>query len=285
MGSLQGTWCSPPEKAAALVDGVLGKTSGPFFVNFALSFEPVAFDAVIEAGVPAITFSWGANRDLIGRAHSKGVDVGIQIGSVQGAEAAVSMGADFILCQGIEAGGHVQSTTSLATMLPQVVESSKNVPVYAAGGLSTGDDIRWAISKGAAGVMLGTRFVATKESSAHPSYKNALVASSGSDTVYTVCFDGGWPLAPHRVLRNKTLDAWEAAGCPPAGKRPGEGDLVARYPTGKEARRYDFYEPRSSFGDVDIDDLCLYAGTGCGEIEDIPGAGELTNRLWESSQP
>ena len=246
MGSLQGTWSSP-EEAAELVEGMLAKTSSPFFVNYALAFTPHSFDAVIEAGAPAITFSWGLAPELIKRAHSRNVVTGVQVGTVEGARIAISQGADFVICQGIESGGHVQSTTSLETLLPQVVSSVGDTPVYAAGGLATGEDIAWALKEGATGVMLGTRFVATRESAKHPQYKQAILNSSASDTVYTVCFDGGWPQAPHRVIRNRTLQIWEDAGCPPPGKRPGEGDVIARNAFGYEVKRYDIAAPNISF--------------------------------------
>ena len=282
MGSLQGTW-EKPEDAAKLVDSVIQKTNNPFFVNFVLSFRPHAFEAIIEAGAPAVTFSWGVAPELIDFAHRKNVAVGVQVGTADGARVAVSHGADFIICQGIEAGGHVQSTIELATLLPQVVSTAGEVPVFAAGGLATGADIGWAIGMGASGVMLGTRFVATKESNAHQLYKEAIVASSRSDTVYTVCFDGGWPQAAHRVIRNEALDLWEDAGCPPSGRRPGEGDIVARVGSDYEVKRYSSDTPVSSVSGDNVGDWCLYAGTSCDKVTDIPSVSELVHRLWQES--
>ena len=283
MGSIQGTWAEP-EDAAELVDGVIQKTNNPFFVNFVLSFRPHAFEAIIEAGAPAVTFSWGIAPELIDFAHRKNVAVGVQVGTADGAKAAVSYGADFIICQGIEAGGHVQSTIELATLLPQVVSTAGEVPVFAAGGLATGADVGWAIRMGASGVMLGTRFVATKECNAHQLYKEAIVASSESDTVYTMCFDGGWPQAAHRVIRNATLNMWEDAGCPPSGMRPGEGDVVARVGSDYEVKRYGFDKPVKSVSGDNVGDWCLYAGTSCGKVTDIPSVSELVHRLWQESQ-
>ena len=278
MGSIQGTW-STPDEAAALVEEILSKTANPFFVNFVLSFTPISLDAVIEAGAPAVTFSWGMDPDLIDRAHKDNVAVGIQIGSTEGAKKAITSGADFIICQGVEAGGHVQSTTELEHLLPRVLDSSGETPVFAAGGLADADDIGWALRQGAKGAMLGTRFLATKESNAHDLYKHAILSSDSSDTVYTVCFDGGWPLAPHRVIRNKTLNDWEASGCPPAGRRPGEGDIVARDSSGYEVERYATDYPRVFYKESLMEDMCLYAGTGCTKINDIPSVSELVRRL------
>jgi len=283
MGSVQGTW-SAPDEAAALVEGILSKTTNPFFVNYVLSFTPNSLDAVIEAGAPAVTFSWGIDRGLIEHAHKKNVVVGIQIGSLEGAKAAILSGADFIICQGVEAGGHVQSTTALANLLPQVLDSVGEIPVFAAGGLANAEDIGLALRQGARGAMLGTRFLATKESDAHQLYKNAIIASDGTDTVYTVCFDGGWPQAPHRVIRNQTLKDWEAAGCPPQGKRPREGDIVASDSFGYEVKRYASDYPSVFYEESLMDDMALYAGMGCSKINDIPNASELVRKLWEDSQ-
>ena len=283
MGSVQGTWKNPDE-AAALVEKVLSKTKNPFFVNFVLSFAPNALDAVIEAGAPAVTFSWGIDPELIKIAHQKSVAVGIQIGSIEGAKIAELSGADFVICQGLEAGGHVQSTTALANLLPRVLETVGNVPVFAAGGLADADDIAWARGQGAEGVMLGTRFVATKESNAHQLYKDALLAANSTDTVYTVCFDGGWEQAPHRVLRNQTFKDWEAAGCPPKGKRPGESDIVAKDTSGFEVKRYDLNYPRTSHKGSLVNGMCLYAGMGCSKIHDLPDTSDLVYKLWRDSQ-
>ena len=282
MGSVQGTWSSPDE-AAALVEDISSKTANPFFVNFVLSFPPVSLEAVIEAGAPAVTFSWGIAPDLVDLAHKNNVAVGVQVGSEEGAKVAISSGADFVICQGVEAGGHVQSTTELENLLPRVLDTSGEIPVFAAGGLADADDIGKVIGQGAKGAMLGTRFLATKESNAHDLYKKAILASDSSDTVYTVCFDGGWPLAPHRVIRNKTLNDWEAAGCPPVGRRPREGDIVARDSTGYEVERYASDNPTVFYKESLMDDMCLYAGTGCARINDIPGVSELVRRLSEGS--
>jgi nitronate monooxygenase len=167
------------------VDRIIQKTSNPLFVNFILSFQSRALEAIIEAGAPAATFSWGIAPELIDFLHGNNVAARVQVGTAYGARGAISYGADFGICQGIEAGGHVQSTIELATLLPQVVLTAGKVPVFAAGGLATDADIAWANRLGASGVMVGTSFVATKESNARQHYKESIVNSSGSDTEFT----------------------------------------------------------------------------------------------------
>ena len=202
---------------------------------------------------------------------------------MNGAKQAIDDGADFIICQGSEAGGHVQSSIPLSCLLPSVVDALGSVPIVAAGGLSNGKDLAWALQQGASAVMLGTRFVATAESFAHPDYKQALVESSSADSTYTQCFNRLWPNASHRVLRNNTLDNWEAAGCPQPGQRPGEDDVIAEGSAYESITRYDDSAPvETTTGQ--ILECCLYAGTGCGNIVDIPDAAQLVSSIWSEYQ-
>jgi NAD(P)H-dependent flavin oxidoreductase YrpB (nitropropane dioxygenase family) len=149
----------------------------------------------------------------------------------------------------------------------------------AAGGIRHGKKIRAALLAGASGAMLGTRFVATQESLTHPEYKNLLVKSHGSETTMSVCFQDGWPGATHRSLRNSTLERWEAAGCPPVGRRPGEGDVVATRSDGTTVLRYNAASPLRDLQGA-ITDMALFAGQGVDDVRDLPSASELVVRLW-----
>ena len=282
MGSLALTW-DDTQTAVEKVLLLKAKTSRPFFVNYVLSFPPESLNAVLDAGVPAVTFSWGQPAALVNEVHEHGAIVGIQVGTVDGAKQALDNQVDFLICQGVEAGGHVQSTTLLPELLAQVVDLFGDIPIVAAGGLANGHDLHWALKHGADAIILGTRFVATQESDAHPLYKQALVDASSEDSIYTLCFDGGWPYAAHRVLRNDTLNAWESAGCPPVGQRPDEEEIVAQGDGGAVLKRYDDAPPTESM-EGNILDSCLYAGTGRGSIEDIPDAQTLLSRIWSEYQ-
>ena len=269
------TW-TEPDDAAAQIREVLGQTANPFFVNFALAFPPDSLDSCLEAGAPIVTFSWGDPAPHLSKVRAAGAFLGIQVTNVAGAKRAVDLDADFLICQGTEAGGHVQSTTSLWESLPRIVDAARDTPVIAAGGISTGAHLARVLSVGAKGAILGTRFLATKESQAHPDYKRLLVDSR--ETSLTICFDRGWP-SPHRVLRNSTLEAWEAAGCPVAGSRPGEDDAVAFSADGEPVLRYASSEAHRSFTG-NIEAMCLYAGTGVSEISDVPSVAEMMERMW-----
>ena len=274
MGAMGLSWSSP-EDAARDVHNVRSQVgNAPFLGNFALAFPPNALRAVLEAGLPVVTFSWGDTTSYLELCRKHGACVGVQVANLAGAQAMLGK-VDFIVAQGVEAGGHVQSTTALFDLLPRLV--GLGLPVVAAGGLADGEDVRRVLDLGAVGAMLGTRFVATRESRAHPLYKARLV--EGTETALTGVFDGGWPHAPHRVLRNSTLEYWEAAGCPPQGARPGEGDVVGRAPGGP-ILRYEDTAPRSDFKG-DIEAMCLYAGTSVTKIGDVPSAGEAVAKIVE----
>jgi nitronate monooxygenase len=207
--------------------------------------------------------------------------MGIQVSGVAGARRAVDAGADYLICQGTEAGGHVQGTRALYEVLPAVIDEAKTVPVLAAGGIANGAHIRRALLAGASGVLIGTRFVATKEAGAHGDYKGAITQAKAADTVLNVCFQNEWANAPHRTLRNRTLEMWEAAGCPPPGKRPGEGDILATNSvTGATRRRYSIFAPQPDDRGTPLE-MVLFAGQGVDAIRDIPSAGELVARLWK----
>jgi nitronate monooxygenase len=135
---------------------------------------------------------------------------------------------------------------------------------------------------GAAGAMMGTRFVASRESGAHETYKAALVAARSAEaTARTPCFDIGWA-AMARVLRNDTLDAWEAAGCPPSPLRPGEGEIIF-HNGGDAIVRYSETAPTIG-AEGNLASGCLFAGTGVGEIRSVEPAAQLVARLWSEAQ-
>ncbi len=125
------------------------------------------------------------------------------------------------------------------------------------------------------------RFTATKESEAHIEYKNALTQAKENDTVFTICFDKGWPTAAqHRVLRNDTFNMWDAAGSPPLGQRPGEHDIVCNKQDGSGVERYSTEFPFQGYTGK-VTDLAMYAGQGVKNIKDIPSTSDLLIRIWK----
>ena len=231
---------------------------------------------------------WGDPGPYVGDAHAAGLRVLIQVGSVEEAAGVVDAGVDAVIAQGAEAGGHVRGTASIWELLPAMVGAVGPVPVLASGGIGDGAGIARALALGAQGASLGTRLVASDEAYVHPEFKRRIVASRASDTAFTAdLYDGGWPGAPHRTLRNRTYDEWVAAGQPPPGCRPGEGTSIGRRRliSGEivEWRRYavGMATPEVEDG-IDYDPL--WAGESCTVVNDIKPAAQIVADLVRDAQ-
>lgn len=253
-------------------------TKKPFGVNIILPLlQEGQIEVCLDERVPFIVLFWGDPGPYVAEAHRRGIKVFIQVGSVEEAEAAVRAGVDAIIAQGVEAGGHVRSTTALSIIVPAVIEAVGTIPVIASGGVADGRGLIAALSLGAQAVSMGTRFLASEEASVVQAYKDRVVQSDAEDTVYTTLFDVGWPNAAHRVLRNRVIDEWEAAGSPPSGQRPGEGEVVGTMPVAGDnvdMVRYMVFPPLTGFSGA-VDDAVLYAGESCGLIRDIKPAAQI----------
>jgi nitronate monooxygenase len=195
----------------------------------------------------------------------------VQVDSVDAAHAAAEAGADALIVQGVEAGGHVQSVVGLLPLLTEIRRAT-SMPLFAAGGIAHPTPAIAAFAAGASVVVMGTRFVASDECDAHPRYKSRLLEAEGRDAVLTDLFDVGWP-APHRVLRNSTYARWQAAGSPPPGQRPGEGEPIA-----EGIPRYAVNLPLAGT-DGDVEAMAMYAGQGVGVIDAVEPAAEIVERF------
>jgi nitronate monooxygenase len=272
-----------PELARESVSKVRLATKGYFVVNFILDFGPTALQTALDSGAPIVQFSWGIPTKLmISAVRAAKAKLGMQVTSAESARAALDLGADYLVCQGTEAGGHVQATRGLYEALPIVLEEAREKPVIAAGGIGNGQGIHKALAAGASAAALGTRFVATVESNAHPDYKRALLSAYAKDTALTICFQDGWS-ATHRILRNRTFVMWDAAGCGSPGKRPGEGDAIATKADGTKILRYQAWSPVRGFGGA-VTECPMWAGTSVEFVKDLPAAGELVDRLWRECE-
>ena len=199
------------------------------------------------------------------------------VASANAARAAADAGADALIVQGVEAGGHVQSVVGLLPLLADV-SRAVSLPLLAAGGIADPVSARAARAAGAAAVVMGTRFVASDECDAHPQYQTRLLDAEGRDTVLTGLFNIGWA-APHRVLRNSTYERWEAANCPPAGERPSEGEEVA-----PGIARYAVNLPLSGI-EGDVEAMAMYAGQDVGAIDAVEPAAAIVERFAAALQP
>jgi NAD(P)H-dependent flavin oxidoreductase YrpB (nitropropane dioxygenase family) len=239
-----------------------GLTSGPIGVGFLIPF--VARDAVEAAARAAqvVEFFYGdPDAEMVRLAKRHGAVVGWQVGSAAEAKGAVASGCDFVVAQGIEAGGHVRGRQPLADCLAECL-AAVEVPVVAAGGIGSAEEVALVLSSGAAGVRVGTRFVAASESNAHPEYIDALIRARADETVLTEAFGRGWENAPHRVLRS-ALDA-AAAFTDEVVARVGERELPKFAP-----------EPPTIDTQGEIRAMALYAGNSVDHVARRQSASEI----------
>jgi len=258
-------------------------TDRPFVGNFILAFDVAEeFGAALTERVPVISLFWGDPTPLVAPAHEAGTLLMVTVGSVAEAMHAAEAGVDIVVAQGWEAGGHVRGTTATLALVPAVVDAVAPVPVVAAGGVADGRGLAAVLALGAQAAWIGTRFVSATEAGAHPAYRDRLLAASAADTVYSTLFDGGWPDAPGRTLRNSTVAAWEAAGRPQPGGRPGEGDILGSDADGP-IRRYDAITARSDIAG-DIEAMSLWAGQGVGLVRKAQPAAAIVMEIIEEAR-
>jgi NAD(P)H-dependent flavin oxidoreductase YrpB (nitropropane dioxygenase family) len=271
LGTLGLTGRAPAEVPALLAD-VRAQTAAPFGVNF-LVFRYRPDDPTIAAALaarpPVVSYAWAwSDQDLrpfITRAHDAGAQVTYMVSGVPDAVRAVEAGADLIVAQGSEGGGHVGLMGTMA-LVPLVVDAVAPVPVLAAGGIADGRGLVAALALGAEGVLLGTRFLATDEAPLHPRFKAAIVASDGHDTELTELPDLAsgtvWPGAFSRVQRNAFVATWNGRE---AELRRRRGEVAAAIAEARAAG--------------DPEQTPLLFGQDAGLISTILPAGEVVRRL------
>jgi nitronate monooxygenase len=251
-------------------------TSAPFGVNL---IPPVAhasgfesqLDVCLEERVPAVSLSWCDPSPFVARCHSAGIVVIFQVGSAGEARSAAAAGVDVIVAQGIEAGGHVHGQVGLLALLPTVVETVAPAPVLAAGGIVNGRGLAAALSLGAEGAWVGTRFVASEECEAHSQYKKRLLEACETDTVWGDIFGIGWPIrAPHRVIKNALTDGAPPPTGPMAHVRA--GDRIIEVPP------FACLPPTiHTTGQTEL--MANYSGQGVGLIRDILPAAVIVEQM------
>jgi nitronate monooxygenase len=249
----------------------------PFCVNLLLAFEQrERLICALQAGAKIVSLSWGVDQALIGLARDSGAFVLVQVGTADEATSAARAGADALIVQGVEAGGHVQATRPLVELLREI-RPRLRVALVAAGGIADPASVNEAREAGADAVACGTAFLAAAEVDVHPTYLDRLIAADASDTTVTNVFDRGWPDASHRVIRNATVTAMETAGMPKPGLRPGEGETIATR-NGQPVLRYAITQPtRDTTGEVAL--MAMYAGTSVRAIHRREPASQIIERL------
>jgi len=277
MGSLGLSWA---DDAGEIVRQTAVLTDRPFAGNFVLNADQHRrVDQALAAGMRPISFIWGDPRDYVAQVHDGGGLVMHTVGSVEEARAAVGNGVDIIIAQGWEAGGHVWSGVATLPLVPAVVDAVAPVPVIAAGGIGDARGVAAVLALGAQAAMLGTRFLLAEEMPIHPDYRRRLIAANETQAEwYPNLYEVGWPDSPHRALHNSTAEAWEEAGRPAPGSRPGEGDVIAHFASGEAIVRYEPAPPMiGTTGDIEA--LSQWAGQSVALARESQPAADIVAEL------
>jgi NAD(P)H-dependent flavin oxidoreductase YrpB (nitropropane dioxygenase family) len=220
---------------------------------------------VLEECPPVFASGLGNPGPWVSHLHDRGIVVMSLVGTSRAARKVADAGADIVVAQGTEGGGHT-GRIATAALVPSVIEAVKPTPVVAAGGITTGAGLAGALAMGAIGVWMGTRFVATHEAHAHINYKNKIVEADEDSTVITRSYSG----KPLRVIRNKWTEEWE--------KR---ADEILPFPR-QFKYSADVYVVARRDGDTDRGSMPC--GQGCGLVTGLLGAAEVTKRVVEEAR-
>ena len=247
-------------------DEAAGADVGVGFVAWSLAEHPDVFEQALARQPKAVMLSYGDPFPYLTQAKQRGIPVLMQVQTLNAVRVASDAGADIIVVQGTEAGGHAGLRTTMG-MLPAAVDLVAPKPVLAAGGIADGRGLAAVLAMGAAGAVIGTRFFTAEESLAHPEAKDRLTKSSGDDTVRTRVFDQlrnlDWP-APYvaRALRNATTAHWHGR----------EQQLQAA--TTEERDRY--AKARNA---GDYSRAAIFASEAVDLVRDVAPAGVILQRL------
>jgi NAD(P)H-dependent flavin oxidoreductase YrpB (nitropropane dioxygenase family) len=246
--------------------------------------------ACLERGVALVVLHGGLSVRWMSRLRDGGAPVFVTVGTAREARRALAAGADGLVVQGSEAGGHLLGVEPLQSALARVLEVAPGAPVFAAGGVADASDVRRLLDAGATAAVAGTRFVLTEESRAHPAYKERLV--SAEETLTTLLFGLGWPLR-HRVIANEATERWcrqDKLGprpvrvaervAAPLGRLVPLGALGALAALQRPSLPlYSPAVPLAGMPDRSVDSTALYAGETVGRLNDVIPAAEAVARL------
>jgi nitronate monooxygenase len=268
-----------PELIRREVQAMRRGTAKAFGVNIIpAATEPALLEAqiitCIDLQVPVMALFWDLRTDLVQRLRDAGMAVVCQVGSAEEGAAAQEAGAQILIAQGVEAGGHVRGRTPLRALLPEVVSGS-TVPVLASGGMVSGTDLVEALKAGAQGIVIGTAFLASPESFAHEYHKQRIVDAGADHTVLTEIFHINWPAgASVRVLKSSVSsgERGDPHG-PPQVIGDEEGRAIYLFSTDSPSR----------IMTGDFEAMALYAGQGTDRIDSVLPAGERVKGIVEEA--
>ena len=263
----------PADALDTILVEMTSRTDGVLAANFLTA--GIDRDAVAAAAARAriVDFFWAdPDASLVEIVHRAGALACWQVGSLDEAKAATDAGCDLLAAQGIEAGGHVRGTTPIAPLLDAIL-GAVDVPVLAAGGVGDGAALAAQLAAGAAGARIGTRFVATAESGAHPLYKQAIVDAEARSTEITDAF-AVCPLcatSPRARVLRASIDAVAALRDEVVGEGVIAGQRVA-LPRGAGL-------PPTAACTGHIDAMALYAGESVAAIRSVATVAQVIDEL------
>jgi NAD(P)H-dependent flavin oxidoreductase YrpB (nitropropane dioxygenase family) len=246
--------------------------------------EDSHIQVLVEEKVAIAVFFWSApSAAQVEMLRSGGVAFWMQVGTVTEARDALELGADAIIVQGSEAGGHNRSEGTLSTLFPAVRASVPNLPLIAAGGISDGASMVAALVLGADAVLCGTRFLASKEADAHDGYKQRVVEAKVGSTAITTLFGPEWPRQPLRALTNEAVRV--SAGREVEALAAAQGQIIGKTVIGGQSvpvPRYSALLPTRAF-DADLEWACLTAGESAANIHTIESAADIITSMMEGA--
>lgn len=265
----------PPDAVAHILDELGHRTEGALGLNFLVPFLDRGCVEVAASRVRVVEFFYGEpDAELVQLAHTGGALAAWHVGSCDEAVAAEGAGCDFVVAQGVEAGGHVRGRLALLPLLAQVLDAV-GCPVVASGGIGGPRELAAVLAAGAAGARLGTRFLAATEANVHPEYLSRLLAARAEDTVLTEAFSAQWPNAPHRVLRS-CIEAAESS----------KKEVVATIPLPGgpfSVPRLGALSPtRDAQGEVPA--MALYAGQSVASVRRVEPAAKILRDLVDGAE-
>jgi nitronate monooxygenase len=290
-GALGTVGIMPPEAFAAQLERARERAgAAPISGNLLIPFATREHvEACARARVEVVVLHAGFSRSLVERLRSGGALVLHTVGDRAQAKRALAEGADGLVVQGLEAGGHLMGTGPALSALTSVLELGAPGPVLVAGGIADASDVSRALAAGADAVVAGTRFLLTHESGAHPAYKQAVIGAR--HTIETQLFGLGWPMR-HRVVPNAATERWCRSGSLlPRGLGMVQrlSTPMARLPMSLTGRLISAQRPRLPlFGpsaplarmpDSVVDASALYAGESALRIESVISAAEAVRML------
>ncbi len=276
-----GTGMAPPEGLRQMIKATRALTKRPFGVDLIGTFaEPAHIDVLVEEKVPVAVFFWDLPTvEAVQKLRQANVRFWMQVGRMSEAEAAIARGAEALIVQGSEAGGHNRSEAPLAQLLPRMRRAFPKVPMIAAGGIFDGASMAAALCLGAEAVWCGTRFLASREASAHAGYKQAVVDAGPGGTEITRVFGPEWPGQEMRAIINKAVIT--ARGREAAALAESAGQIIGSVELGGSTMpvpRYSAILPTPEFT-ADLDWSCLTAGECAAEIMSIEPAGDIVHAM------